>query len=215
MLPDQRIAQILAAAAEYRIADYERCLAEAASQMNPEELVEQLFAPLLREAGDRWHSGELSIVQEHMLSSAVRRQLYYVLDRHARASAGPAIAFTTLSGERHEMGSLMLAVVSASRGFRAIYLGADLPVDEVGRFCTQVDVAAVAISLVTSPVVIDAYAQLQTLRRLTNPRVQIWIGGQAARLLDAAQLPAGTVTIMDMQQFDAQLAVLRERTIAK
>jgi methanogenic corrinoid protein MtbC1 len=212
MLPDERIAQILAAAREYRIADYERLIVEAALQLPPEQLVETVLAPLLREAGNRWHNGELSIVQEHLLSSAVRRQLSYALDRHAQTATGPAIAFTTLSGERHELGSLMLAVVSASQGFRAIYLGADLPVDEVGRFCARVNVAVVAISLVTSPEVIDAYAQLATLRGLVDPHVEIWIGGQAVRLIDSGSLPPGTFRITNMQQFQARLAALHSRT---
>ena len=133
MKPAERIARILAAASEYRINDYERGLIEAREHLPPAQLVHQVLAPLLREAGDRWQSGELSIVQEHMLSSAVRRQLDYALDRHGAAATGPAIAFTTLSGERHELGSLMLAVVTASRGFRSLYLGADLPVDDGGR----------------------------------------------------------------------------------
>lgn len=215
MLPDERVAQILAAAAEYRIADYERALAEAAAQLPPEQLVDEVLAPLLREAGDRWHKGQLSVVQEHLLSSAVRRQLDYALDRHSRSANGPAIGFTTLRGERHELGSLMLAVVTASRGFRAIYMGADLPVEEVGRFCTKVRVAAVALSLVTSPEVIDVYSQLDTLRGLLAPPVEVWVGGRAAHLLDPARLPAGTFRITDMRQFDARLAMLRERNSAK
>lgn len=215
MTPAERIAQILAATGEYRIADYERLLTEAAAQLPPEELVERVLAPLLREAGNRWHNGELSVVQEHMLSSAVRRQLDDALDRHGRTATGPTIAFTTLSGERHELGSLMLAVVTASRGYRAIYLGADLPVAEVGRFCNKVNVAAVALSLVTSPEVIDVHAQLDTLRRLLAPAVEVWAGGQAAQLLDPARLPAGTFKITNMQQFDARLSTLRQRTSAQ
>lgn len=214
MTSGERVARILAAATDYRIADYERLLAEAREHLPPDDLVRDVLAPLLREAGNRWHSGKLSIVQEHLLSSAVRRQLSYALDLHSRMASGPAIAFTTLSGERHELGSLMLAVVTASRGYRAIYLGADLPVDEVGRFCTRVSVAAVALSLVTSPEVIDVYAQLDTLRGLVPPEVAIWVGGQAARLLDTARLPANTFRMTSMQQFEERLSILGARNPA-
>ena len=215
MTSGERVARILAAATDYRIADYERSLAEAREQLSPEDLVRDVLAPVLREAGNRWHSGELSIVQEHLLSSAVRRQLSYALDLHSRIASGPAIAFTTLSGERHELGSLMLAVVTASRGYRAIYLGADLPVDEVGRFCARVSVAAVALSLVTSPEVIDVHAQLATLRGLLPPPVEIWVGGQAAHVLDAASLPANTFRMTNMQQYDKRLSALGAGSPAK
>jgi methanogenic corrinoid protein MtbC1 len=177
-------------------------------------VVRDVFAPVLREAGDRWHSGELSIVQEHLLSSAVRLQLCYALDLHSRTARGPAIAFTTLSGERHELGSLMLAVVTASRGYRAIYLGADLPVDEVSRFCAHVSVSAVAVSLVTTPEVIDVHAQLHTLRSLLKPPVEVWVGGQAAQRLDKATLPAQTFRITNMRHYEERLAALGTRTSA-
>jgi methanogenic corrinoid protein MtbC1 len=212
--PVERVARILAAAADYRIGHCERWLADAREQLPAEVLVRDVLAPVLREAGNRWHNGELSIVQEHLLSSAVRRQLFYALDRYSTGNGGPGIAFTTLSGERHELGSLMLAVVTASRGYRAIYLGADLPVDEVGRFCARVSVAAVALSLVTSPEVIDAYAQIDTLRALLPSQVAIWVGGQAARLLDTERLPANTFRMTTMQQFDERLSILGARNPA-
>jgi methanogenic corrinoid protein MtbC1 len=212
MMPNETVARILAAAADYRIADYERVLEGACGELPAEQMVNDVLAPLLREAGNRWHTGELSIVQEHMLSSAVRQQLSYALDRYGRAARGPAVVFTTLSGERHELGSLMLAVVAASRGFRAIYLGADLPVEEVGRFCVRVPVVAVALSVVTSPQVIDVYAQLAALRGLLPQGVEIWVGGQAAHLLDDACLPAGSFRMTNMHQFDERLAALRLRS---
>ena len=62
------------------------------------------------------------MVQEHLLTAAVRRQLAYALDIYNRAATGPSLAFTTLSGERHEMGSLMLALIAATRG-----ISRDLP----------------------------------------------------------------------------------------
>lgn len=212
MTPNELVANILAAAGDYRIADYERWLEEARQELSPDDLVDTVMAPVLREAGNRWHSGELSIVQEHLLCSAVRRQLFYALDRLGREARQSMIAFTTLSGERHELGSLMLAVVAASRGFRAIYLGADLPVEEMGRFCARVDTAAVAISMVTSPEVIDAYAQLNTLRGLLPPLVEIWVGGQAANLLDPGNLPFGSFRMKNMNEFHQRLAALNARS---
>lgn len=212
-MPDDIVTRILTAAAEYRIDDYERWLDDARERLPPEQLVHDVLAPVLREAGNRWHRGELSIAQEHLLSSAVRRQLSYALDRCSRTPrCGPAIGFTTLSGERHELGSLMLALVAASRGFRAIYLGADLPVEEIGRFCARVNVAAVALSVVTSPEVIDAYAQLATLRSLLPPQVEIWVGGRAVQLLDVGSFPPGSFRITDMDEFQKRLMVLQSRS---
>lgn len=201
---------MLLAAAEYRIADYDRLAAEARESLTPVSLIREVFSPVLHQAGDRWEKGEFSVVQEHMLSAAVRRQLAYALDFHNRSASGPGLAFTTLSGERHEIGSLMLAVIAASRGFRAIYLGPDLPVAEIGRFCGQVRVGAVAISIVTSPEVIDAPAQLRDMRSLLPEAIPIWIGGAAIEHMQTAQLPANTVLVRDLTEFEQRLASLPE-----
>ena len=126
-----------------------------------------------------------------MLSGVVRRQLSYALDRHLTTADGPSVLFTTLSGERHEMGGLMGAVVAASRGFHCIYLGPDLPAEEIGRFCRHQRVHALALSLVTQPDVIDAAGQLLELRRHVSAEIEIWVAGQAAMLLARHPLPDG------------------------
>lgn len=205
------VAGILAAAADYRLTDYQRLLAAAATALAPAPLMRDVVGPVLREAGNRWHRGELSIVQEHLLSAAIRRQLGQLLDAGNRQATGPTIAFGTLSGERHELGSLMLATVAASRGCRAIDLGPDLPVAEVGRLCARLPVAAVALSLVTHPDVIDAGRQLIELRRVIPAPVALWLGGQAALLLGPGQLPLGSRLVRDLAEFETCLADLAAR----
>lgn len=201
---------MLTAAEQYRVADYDRLAIEARERLPTEVLVRDVFSVVLHEAGDRWEKGGFSVVQEHMLTSAVRRQLNALLDAHNRVATGPALAFTTLSGERHELGSLMFAVLAASRGVRALWLGPDLPVGEVGRFCARVKVGAVAISLVTSPEVIDAVGQLRELRAVLPASIPLWLGGQAARRIVATDLPAGCSVVDDLGEFERRLVGLNK-----
>lgn len=205
--PAEYAKRVMAAAENYRIAECERLLGEARERLSPDALVRDVCSPVLHEAGDRWEKGRFSVVQEHLLTSAVRRQLTHALDLHNGLLAPePCVVFTTLSGERHEIGSLMLAVLAASRGVRAVWLGPDLPVAEVGRFCAHVRVAAVAISIVTSPGVIDAARQLADLRAALPAPIGIWLGGQAAMRIGAEQLPTGTVLVLDLDDFGRRLA---------
>jgi len=209
--PAEFVDRIMAAAADYRIADHDRLAAEARAALDTQTLVRDVFGPVLREAGDRWERGLLSIVQEHVLTSTLRRQLGAALDAHNLGASGPRVAFTTLSGERHELGSLMLAVLAASRGVRATWLGPDLPAMEVGRFCSHVRVAAVAVSIVTSPEVIDAPRQLAELRAVLPPAVPLWIGGRATALLRPAELPSHAAIVTDLADFERRIAGLPSR----
>ncbi len=210
--PGQVVVRLLAAADDFDIDACERLLAGAIADLEPLVLVRDVVAPVLREAGSRWHRGEMSVVQEHMLSGVVRRQMSYALDRYLASADGPTILFTTLSGERHELGGLMGAVLAASQGFRCIYLGPDLPPAEIGRFCARRRVDALALSLVTQPHVIDVPAQLHELRNCVAPDIEIWVAGRAAAVLAREPLPAGVEMINDLAGFLESLARLRTRT---
>jgi methanogenic corrinoid protein MtbC1 len=202
------VRRILAAAESYRIVDADELCIASREQLPVARLVSEVFGPVLREAGDRWERGEFSVVQEHMLTSAVRRQLHSALDEHNRRAAGPVVAFTTLSGERHELGSLMLAVLASSFGARAIYLGPDLPVAEVGRLCGHAEIAAVAVSVVTSAEVIDAREQLREMRKLLPAGMPLWVGGQGIAAVPAEDLPPDTQFVGDLAQFQQRLSQL-------
>jgi methanogenic corrinoid protein MtbC1 len=205
------VADVLAAAAEYDIEACDRKFAAAVGVLDPLTLVRDVVSPLLREAGNRWHRGELAVVQEHMISGVVRRQLSYALDRYLVNFSQPTVLFTTLSGERHEMGILMCAVLAASQGIHCIYLGPDLPPAEISRLCAHRPVEAVALSIVTQPDVIDAQTQLAELRASLPPAIEIWVSGRASMILGQAALPAGVEIVPDLDRFQQKLAALQSK----
>lgn len=206
--PDDVVRHLLAVIDDYDIAACDEALARAVESLDPIVLVREVVSPVLREAGDRWHRGQWAVVQERMLSGTVKRQLHHALEIYLRTATGPRVLFTTLSGERHEMGGLMGAVVAASRGYRCIYLGPDLPAAEIARFCAHQPVDALALSVVTAPEVIDVAGQLAELRRGVPSRVEIWIAGRAATLLAREPLPDGVHALPDLPAFLERLAQL-------
>lgn len=192
------------------------CLAAlrtAAAAFPASVLVAEILAPLLHEAGIRWRAGKYTIVQEHMLSSAVLRLLCAELDRHNGkvAEDAPAVAFTTLAGDRHGMGALIAAVVAAENGVHALHLGADLPVRELVTLAAQVPLRAVALSIVAQPSVIDAQDQLRELRSQLPQAVEIWIGGAGSRQLGSDTLSENGFFLMS----SIDLYVQRLRSLAR
>lgn len=185
------VAALLVAVEEMDIGACEQLVREALARLAPLVLIQEVLSPALREAGARWHRGEMSIVSEHMLSGVVRRQLSFAMERCLQQAEGPRVLFTTLSGERHEIGGLMGGFLAASLGFRCIYLGPDLPPAEIARFCARQPVSAVALSLVSEPHVIDAGGQLRELRQKVHPETEIWVAGQAAPYSPGSSCPKG------------------------
>jgi MerR family transcriptional regulator, light-induced transcriptional regulator len=206
--PSGFVERILAAAEDYSSDRCEQALTLAISLLSPAQLIDDVLEPLLREVGERWHSGQLSIAQERMVSASVRKHIGLVLDSYGRSARGPSVAFATLPGERHELGLLMSAMICASHGCKVHYLGADLPAHEIARYAHATGAAIVAISVVLLDGLAGLPAQLADIRAELGPQTPVWIGGQGALSLDQAALPANCVVIADRAGLEQRLDLL-------
>jgi len=197
------VERILEAATQFRAAECEQVVTLAVALLPPERLVADVLRPLLTEVGERWHRGELSISQERLVSKTVSRHVGLMLDAYDRAARREAIVFATLPGERHELGLLMSAMICASRGFKAHYLGTDLPPADIARFAREVDAVVVALSIVLQERLIDVPEQLAELAEELPAGTAIWVGGSASPLLAGTPLPASCVLLrsgLDLEQ---------------
>ncbi|MDH4104854.1 MAG: MerR family transcriptional regulator [Gammaproteobacteria bacterium] len=206
--PSAFVERILEAAERYSSAACEQTLTLAISLLSPARLVDEVLEPLLREVGERWHSGRFSIAQERMVSGSVRRHVGLIVDTFDRSARGQPIVFATLPGERHELGLLMTAMICATHGCRIHYLGADLPPEEIARYAREVNAALVAISVVLLESVPQLASHLQSIRHELGPGMPIWIGGQGALGLDEEALPEGCLIIGDRAELEQRLDVL-------
>ena len=109
-----------------------RALTQATNAFSPHDLVVDVLAPTLDEIGVRWESGDLCIASEHAASAMLRTQLGALLAAQSVDERPPVIC-TTPSGEQHELGALLAAVVIAMHGRRAVYLGANLPASQIAQ----------------------------------------------------------------------------------
>jgi len=155
-------------------------LVRAALRLGSAAFLEHVAVPLLRQIGEMWHAGELGIAHEHLASSATQRVLGWLLWSGTPNREGPVIVVGTPAGQRHEMGALLVSAVAAEEGWRVVYLGADLPAEEVARAALTRGAEAVALSMVypeKDPRIAD---ELRRLRSLLPPRTPILVGGSAA-----------------------------------
>ena len=210
--PLQRIgAQMIEAAEDYRPADCDRLLAMALALLPASQVVTDVLAPTMVEVGERWHRGEMSIVQERIISQAVRKQLSSVLDTYGRIADGPVMVLATPSGERHELGILMCALLAASKNVRCHYLGADLPVPEMSHYASRVGADALTVSVLMSEHLNDTLGQLGELASTLPDQIEIWGGGNAITQLAGGRLPRRIKLLDDMNAFEREIALLEAR----
>lgn len=207
--PLQNIAsQILDAATDYRPADCDRLLAMAFALLPLSQVVHDVLSPLMREVGERWHRGELSIVQERMISMLLRKQLSSVLDTYGRIATGAVMVFATPSGERHELGILMGALLASARNARCHYLGPDLPVADLATYATRVRAEVVVLSVLMPEA---SLPQLAELAQFLPDSIDLWAGGGALERAGRESLPARLRLLPDLASFDQEVALLASR----
>jgi DNA-binding transcriptional MerR regulator len=176
-LPESQVplGDILVAVHRMDAETVDRLLGIQLAALGPSAFARQVAAPLLHDVGERWARGELSVAQEHLVSSTARGLLATTL-RAPSNPDGPRLVFSTPSGERHEFGALIAAAVALGAGATVTYLGPDLPALELAGAALGIGAHAVAVSVVNLPVA-EARAWLTELRRGLPARVEIWVGG--------------------------------------
>jgi methanogenic corrinoid protein MtbC1 len=200
--------RIIDAARRFKPAECEQALTLAIALLPPARLIGEVLEPVLRDVGERWHSGQFSIAQERLVSTAVRKHIGLVVETYDRAAVRPAVVFATLPGERHELGLLMSALICASEGFKVHYLGPDLPAEEIARYAKSVGAAVVALSVVLLDGVTEVPAQVHQLVEELGTDIAVWLGGSAALGLRVDALPGSCAVIRDQAELAQRLDLL-------
>ncbi len=197
----------LAALERLDVAFIEARLSDALLALGPTAFAQHLATPLLAEVGRRWADGRLSIAQEHLMSVAMRN-LLGSLSRSLADPSRPALLLAAPSGERHEIGLLIVAVLAAERGLRVIHLGSDVPSGDIIDTARRLSAAAVGLSVTATDNRIAAARAVAEINAALPATMQIWLGGTDARYV-AAMVPSGrTHLVQDVDALQARLAAL-------
>jgi methylmalonyl-CoA mutase cobalamin-binding subunit len=167
---------LLAAIDSLDMPGLERGLGDALLSLGASRFAHEVALPLLAAVGARWSDGRLSIGQEHLVSSALRN-LLGALARSSREASAPSILLASPSGERHEFGLLMVAVLAADRGLGTYLLGVDIPSEDIADTTLKLRAGAVGLSLVAESNRLESARALRHLEETLPAGVEVWVGG--------------------------------------
>lgn len=186
-----------------------RALEEAEVALSKPRFIEQLIAPLMQKIGEMWRDGRLRVVHEHMATAVTRSFLGNVRSAYEVPETAPGLIVTTPVGQLHELGALMASATASAEGWRVIYLGPNLPAEEVAAAARQNQARAVALSIVYPADDPRLEPDLQKLRRHLPDEAAVLIGGRAAPSYRALAEMPGVQLIKDLASFSAILEALR------
>jgi DNA-binding transcriptional MerR regulator len=206
--PTPPLAPIVAALDRLDAEEAERLLGIQLAALGPRRFASAVVVPLLHAVGDEWERGRLCVASEHLGSVVLRNLLGGALRHRSGALHATPILFTTLAGDRHELGALLCAVVAADLGAGAIYLGPDLPVSELVLAAQRTGAAGVAVGVGRALPERQREREIRRLRKELPREVEIWIGGPGGQDLDLAE---GVELLAGLEDLERKVALVAER----
>lgn len=186
-------------------------LLSASVALGQQPFLEQVLQPLLRRTGEMWADGRLKVAHEHLASAVIRSLLGSMFVSARPDQSGPLLVSTTPTGQSHEFGALMASVTAAAIGWRAIYLGPDLPAEDIAAAVDERGADALALSIVYPPDDPRLPMELRKLSRMLSADLPVFIGGRSAASYEPILEEIGATRITDLGDLRERLTELRRK----
>jgi MerR family transcriptional regulator, light-induced transcriptional regulator len=118
-----------------------------AGDLSVREAYVDVILPVQGELGRLWHMNESSVAEEHFATTTTQMlmsQLYPLLVKKPRH--GKVVLAASVEGNAHDIGLRMVADMLEADGWRAVYLGASVPPEELRKAVIDFKVDLVALS---------------------------------------------------------------------
>jgi DNA-binding transcriptional MerR regulator/methylmalonyl-CoA mutase cobalamin-binding subunit len=168
------------------------------ARLGPVAFLETRIAPAVRGVGEAWQAGRLEVRHEHFLSERIGDLLRSLRLPFEERATGPLVILASLPGESHSLGLQMAALTLAAAGCRILFLGTEVPPDQMAGLARDLGAGALAVSVSRASRGRATTERLRRLRTRLPRRTALIIGGEGA----PARLTGGE-TIRDLRGLDA------------
>lgn len=160
---------------EYR---FEKIISTAIVRYGFENTVLDIIYPFLQRVGIFWQTGNISPAQEHFISCLIRQKIIVAIDAQAinPDKNKPRFMLFLPEDEWHEITLLFSNYLLRKRGFRTIYLGQAVPLEDVEKVYQIHQPQYLLCIMTTQPPLSETQAYLYALSE-SFPGSTILVGG--------------------------------------
>lgn len=152
----------------------------ALNGLGPRAAYTDVLLPAQREVGRLWHAGELSIAEEHMVTSATQRTMAVVASQAPRQPAnGRTVVVAAVSGNVHDVGLRALADMYQLAGWRVIFVGADVPMLDLPTLLVFFEADLLMLGATLATHVPRVEQAIRSIRERCERPVRVVVGGAA------------------------------------
>lgn len=171
-----------------------------------------VLAPMNHAVGEAWFAGRIGVLDEHHYAEQARMVLLTALRKLPQTPGNSRALLTTLPGEQHGLGLLMVTCMLALEGVEVLLLGVQTPLEEIVRGAIEGECSIVGISCSSYQQRRTISIQLVRLRSMLPAEINLWVGGSGSSNLP--QMPKGITLFSSLDQISpATTRLLRGDTI--
>jgi len=138
----------LEATSDFNIERIDAVFNEASSLYPIDMVTDRLIMPTLAELGTAWQQKtEGGIAEEHFYSSWLKNRLGARFHHGYSQARGARIICACAPGIYHEIGLMLFSLSALARGYRVLYFGADLPLNELQYLAKRSAAKAIVIGM--------------------------------------------------------------------
>ncbi|HSR32656.1 MAG TPA: MerR family transcriptional regulator [Anaerolineae bacterium] len=109
----------------------EQIVNQAFALYPPETVAVELLQKAVAEIGEGWYRGKVTVQQEHFCSGLVIRRMEAMVMAAPLPTRPGRILFACPPQEQHVIGPLLLTFILRRRGWEVVYLGANVPTEQL------------------------------------------------------------------------------------
>jgi len=155
--------------------------------------VTETVAGLNHWIGEAWLAGRVAVFDEHLYSEHIQNILRNAIIAQPGRGSGPRVLLTSLPGEKHRIGLLMVEAVLCAEGAACVALGTETPIIDIKDAVPAFRVDVVALSFSSAIPQTAALSGLAELRTLLPAEIEVWGGGGA--LVRARKAASGVLLL--------------------
>jgi len=154
--------------------------AAALDGLGPRAAYTDVLLPAQREVGRLWHAGELSIAEEHMVTEATKRAMSVVANQAPRSAPnGRTVLVAAVAGNVHDVGLRALADLYQLSGWRVIFVGSDVPMQDLPTMLSFFEVDLLMLGATLATHVPRVEQAIRSIRERCERPVRVVVGGAA------------------------------------
>jgi DNA-binding transcriptional MerR regulator/methylmalonyl-CoA mutase cobalamin-binding subunit len=147
---------------------------DAFTHFSPEVAFTKIFLPSIRQIGELWSQGKVTVQQEHFASALLMRRLDALITTSPAPTRPEKMIVACPPKEEHTLSTLLLTFFLRRRGFQVVYLGTNVPLAE---FKETVETIQPRLILLAAQLLTTAATLEETIRALSPCGVTVGYSG--------------------------------------